>query len=264
MKQYTGNRLYTLTRVLLFCFCSAVVLAIASGITKTVSSQWQQQVLLLIAIVVTFILTLLFTRWEKLTLHEIGVSFTSRSFPRICIGLAIGLAMAFLQPLLVLVFGHIKFVASPSFNATALLLNFMLYILVAWREELAFRAYPLRSLAYAIGPWKAQLIIAAIFSTEHLIGGMNLQHAVFGAGIGAIFFGLAALRTKGLALPIGLHIAWNFGQWCVGFKEAPGIWQAIVEKGYENRFDIVNSGCYLFVMILAITTFYFCWNKKQA
>ena len=39
-------------------------------------------------------------------------------------------------------------------------------------------------------------------------------------------------ERKGIAFPVGLHAAWNFGQWIFGFKNVPGIWEAIVEKGY--------------------------------
>jgi hypothetical protein len=169
--------------------------------------------------------------------------------------------MALLQPLLVLMFGHVTLTWS-SINIGLVASNLLLYFLIACREELAFRGYPLRSLTYAAGAWKAQLIVAIVFAAEHMVGGMNWQHAVFGAGIGAIFFGVAALRTKGLALPVGLHAAWNFGQWCVGFKNEPGLWQAIIEKGYEGRFDVINSACYVFVMLTSIIVFWYATNKR--
>ena len=100
---------------------------------------------------------------------------------------------------------------------------------------MAFRGYALWNSNYAIGPWKALLIVTFIFILEHIAGGMTAGQAIAGAGAGALLFGIAALRTKGLALPIGLHAAWNFGQWLLGFKDEPGLWHAIIQKGFEKK-----------------------------
>ena len=124
-----------------------------------------------------------------------------------------------------------------------------------------FHGYPLRSLNYAIGAWPAQLIVALLFAVEHVIGGVSWIHALLGAGVGSLLFGIASLKTKGVALPIGLHAAWNFGQWLLGFKNEPGIWRSVVTPGYESRLDTIESLSYLIVMGLAILAFYFIYPK---
>jgi hypothetical protein len=178
----------------------------------------------------------------------VGVVPGRLTISRLGIGFIVGIFLALLQPLLVLVFGHLKLVINSKLTSAYVISNLLLYLLTSCREELAFRGYPLRSLSYVMSSWKAQLIIAVIFSLEHVIGGMTWIQAFLGAGVGAILFGIAALKTKGIALPIGIHAAWNFGQWCVGFKNEPGIWQAITEKGYESIVERNGFISYLLVM----------------
>ena len=88
--------------------------------------------------------------------------------------------------------------------------------------------------------------------------------AVLGPGTGAILFGIAALKTKGIALPIGSHTGWNFGQWSWGFKNMPGILEAVVKKGYESRVENNGLLAYLFVMGLAILVFYLYHTKEAS
>ncbi|HJP63657.1 MAG TPA: hypothetical protein VJ844_09460, partial [Mucilaginibacter sp.] len=64
-------------------------------------------------------------------------------------------------------------------------------------------------------------------------------------------FGYAALKTKGLALPLGLHSAWNFGQWMLGFKGGPGIWQAVTVSAFTT--DVQNIGLAAFVLLIVIS-----------
>lgn len=255
---------YTVVRAILFCLSCAATLATVSAVVKGLPNAWSQHLLLIIASAITFGITVLFVRWEKLKLSDVGVVPGRFTFKRLAIGFLIGMILAFLQSAFVLLCGHFKFIYSSVITFIDILLYLSLYILVAVREELAFRGFPLRSLNYSIGPWKAQLIIVTIFSLEHVAGGMTWRDAFLGAGTGAVLFGLAALKTKGLALPIGLHIAWNFGQWCMGFKKEAGLLQGISDKGYENIVERNAWVGYLLVMGIAIVFFYFYKPKRYS
>ncbi|PKA99654.1 hypothetical protein B0O79_3372 [Flavobacteriaceae bacterium MAR_2009_75] len=160
-------------------------------------------------------------------------------------------------------FGHFQLNLVPDLTTAEIGLSLLLYILAGAREELVFRSYSLRSLSYSLTPLMALIIMTAIFIVEHLVGGMTWQNGILGAGTGAVLFGLAALKTKGLALPLGLHIAWNFGQWSLGFKGTSGIWEAIVEEGHEAHVQNIGMGAYLFVMGLAITGVCIFYKKEK-
>jgi membrane protease YdiL (CAAX protease family) len=251
------NRSLTIIRVLVFCLLCAIALAIISGLVKNLHTEWNQHLLLIVTIAITYGLTILFVKWEKLSLKDVGVVAGNRSFKKVVIGVGIGLFMTILQPAIVLLFGHYKIAVTPSFSFYPVLFYFTLYSLGAIREELAFRGYPLFSLNYRVGPWAAQIIILIVFSLEHVAGGMIWYQAFLGAGTGALLFGLAALKTKGIALPTGLHAAWNFGQWFLGFKNEPGILRGITEKGFENVVERNGWIAYLLIMAIALVCFYF-------
>jgi membrane protease YdiL (CAAX protease family) len=246
----------TLARVLLFCLFCAISVAIASRLTHSLQGQWPMLLTGLIACGLTAVLTLIFVRWEGLTLADVGVIPGKKTAQHVLIGFIIGLILATIQPLLVLLSGHIRLTysgTSPAIIALALLV----YLVLAAREELAFRGYPLFSLNRAMGPWPAQIIVAVIFALEHVVGGVPWLLAFLGAGVGSILFGIAALKTKGLALPIALHAAWNFCQWALGFKDNSGLWKVIVEPGYQHHFEQMQTVAYLTVMIPAIALFYY-------
>ncbi len=101
-----------------------------------------------------------------------------------------------------------------------MLIEFLFFIAVAFNEEFIFRGYQIRNLAEGlvgrrIGPRTA--IAAAWFITAALFG---LAHAI-NPGATAIssinimltaggLLGLSYVLTGELAIPIGIHLAWNF------------------------------------------------------
>ncbi|MEO1012888.1 MAG: hypothetical protein AAFX53_16435, partial [Bacteroidota bacterium] len=98
---------------------------------------------------------------------------------------------------------------------------------------------------------------------EHWAGDYTFKNAFLGSSAGAILFGIATLATKGIALPTGLHMAWNFGLWCFGFNFPGIIWQRIIEKESEAANEPFVWMIYLTVMGLSILGFYLYGRKKN-
>jgi uncharacterized protein len=61
-----------------------------------------------------------------------------------------------------------------------------------------------------------QVLLALVFAVGHWgnpgMEGATMVLASISLGVGAILFGLAYLRTGSLALPIGMHLGWNWSQ----------------------------------------------------
>ena len=252
----------TTFRVLLFCILCAIALAVSSGFIPGKKGSWFQLEAVVISADVALPLTILFARWEKIKLNDVGIVPNRKSFSKYLTGLGVGLLLAALQPALVLITGHVKLLPVPDISYNTVIAYFLLYLAIGVREEVAFRGYPLFSLNRAAGHWFALLVVGIIFIAEHIAGGMSVGAAIWGSGAGSLLFGFAALKTKGLALPIGLHSAWNFGQWAFGFKNETGPFHIIIEKGYEGRIEIIGWVSYLLVMGLAIFVMYNSWKKK--
>jgi hypothetical protein len=87
---------------------------------------------------------------------------------------------------------------------------------VAFNEEIFTRGYPFQRLVEGAGPWVGQLVLATFFALLHWrnpgMHGTTRAWATLNIGLAAILLGLCYLRTRSLALPIGLHLGWNWTQ----------------------------------------------------
>ena len=261
--KFRRKQVLTLVRVLFFYMCSLLVLMFTSRLTKNITSELADLSSLVFASVLTFLLVYLFTRWQKLRLNDVGVVPGKLTIQRFVVGYVIGLSMAVIQALTVFGFGHLQLTIVPNITSQQIILPLSLYFFVACREELVFRSYSLRSLDYSFSSAVALLFITVIFVLEHVVAGMTWKMAVIGSGLGGILFGLSALKTRGLALPLGLHGAWNFGQWIVGFKNKEGVWKAVVEKGYETETENISLAAFSLVMLLAIIGIVVFYKRKS-
>lgn len=259
----TSKWFYTVGRVLFFSLSCVIILIFCSNFAQNVPFKFTEHLSILSAAILTFLLILLFLKWEKLKLNDVGIIPGKDSISRFLCGYIIGIGMAASQALIVLIYGHFQLKLVPEISMIDILSPLLLYFFIACREELAFRSYSLRSLNISLGPIWALTIIGIIFIVEHVAGGMTWKMAILGSGAGAILFGVSALKTKGLALSLGLHSAWNFGQWALGFKNKPGIWQAVVEKGYESEIENVGLAAFLLVMGIAIAGVCFYYRNSK-
>lgn len=241
------NRWTALGRVLLFFLICAFLLALAAPCCSRLPGQLSQVALGSITTVATFIVTGLFLRWDKLRLRDVGVAPNPQSMSRAIVGFAFGLLLVGIQTWFVSLAGHVHWVRTSSVGYAPVGIALLAYVTLASREELAFRGYPLRRLDSSFGAWTAQIVVALVFAIEHVAGGLTWTNAILGAFVGSLLFGMAALVLRGLAVPIGLHAAWNFGQWTLGEKEISGLWKPVVEQGYNLHVDHMGMLSYLFV-----------------
>lgn len=250
------ERWIRLVRVLLFMFLCAVILILASVVAKALPRVPPDLLVGGLAALATYVLTVLFLRWDRKRLHDVGLAPDSRSALRFLVGVLIGLVLVAAHMAIMSVAGHVRWVSTGPSDAGPIAMAALAYLLLACREEIAFRGYPLRRLAPVFGPWGAQCIVTAIFVGEHLLGGATWVNAVVGAGLGSLVFGMAALATRGLALPIGLHAAWNLGDWAHGGKGGGGLWSPVIDTAYESEASTVAMAGYAIVMLSALALFW--------
>lgn len=242
----------TFISVILFYVCTIVLFALTSGLVKRVHEGFADLLSIFLATILTLLLILLFTRWGKIKLKDVGFIAGYKESIRFVSGFVIGLIMVVSQVLITLCFGHYQIKWAEKINLINYLPFFFLYFFAAFREELVFRSYTLRRLNYATGPVIAITFMTVLFIAEHIIAGVEWKMAFLGNGLGALLFSIAALKTKGLALPLGLHFAWNFGQWLFGLKTGQSIGMPVIESGFESQVQIVAIAAYAFVMVVGI------------
>jgi CAAX protease family protein len=141
-----------------------------------------------------------------------------------------------------------------------LIIAFLLF----FPEELLFRGYAFQRLVPALGAWPAILISACLFGVYHVVGsgmwGIGAFFTFAMPALGGVVLGWAAVRSKGLALPIGLHLGGNWVQASVfsfqprGDASPAALWTAsLTETQLQSLYapELVTHLPYIAAMLLA-------------
>ena len=109
----------------------------------------------------------------------------------------------------VLYFSNVTIEANPRSNVWHFLLLTFPLIPLAFMEELGFRAYALQILKDKIGIRLSIVITSILFALYHIANGWTIASSFYGPGVWGLVFGLAAVYSKGIAMPTGIHYAAN-------------------------------------------------------
>lgn len=252
-----------LARSALFMLGCAVVLATAAPLAKPPSALSPEIVVGSVASVGAFVLTVLFVGWDRTRLEDVGAAPDRRTPLRLGLGFLTGLFLVALSTALTATVVPTRWTLTSAVGFGASLLQLLGFLALSCREELAFHGYPLRRVSKVVGLLSGQIIIALAFGLEHRIGGWTWTQALLGASVGSLAFGMAAIATRGLAVPIGLHAAWNFGQWVLGQKAEVGVWQQVTEDSDRSRAAVAGSIGYIAVMSLATIAFWLWYRAAE-
>ena len=185
------------------------------------------------------------------------------SLRRFSVGVLLGGASFGVHVLIVATFaGPIRFEWVPGVGAIAAMIYFVRFLSTSCMEELGFRGYALRQLTVRMGPWPAVCLTSVAFGLSHLTYGWDMQTIVLGVVPGGLLWGMSAVATRGLAVPIGLHAAWNFAGWSVGDRAETGLLQMIVEEDASARTQVVGTASYLLIFGLLTVAFWFAHRRK--
>jgi uncharacterized protein len=175
------------------------------------------------AYVATALLLLLAITWIALrrdgeSLGALGLRFESRRLREFGYGAAItsGVFAAAAIVRATWIDASWRFEGAPGIRAALIGLPAALLLMAG--EELVFRGYGFRQLIDGCGQRTALAISAVAFGVYHLaltgfsMWGIGAFWVVALPALGGVVFGLAAIRTRGLALPLGLHLGGNWIQ----------------------------------------------------
>jgi hypothetical protein len=159
--------------------------------------------------------------WAMLRLrHEAWASVgfdMKRSWARqFAWGAAIGIGQILLAVLMLWAIGGVRLELDPAGSLQTLGSGLLMFLLVAIKEETLFRGFLFQRLRDGIGLWPTQLLLALLFAGAHWMNpgmrGATLLSASLGIFVSSLVFGLAYVRSNSLALPIGIHLGWNWMQ----------------------------------------------------
>ena len=167
-------------------------------------------------------------------------------------GLILGAGLIAIGFFSLFILGYVR-VESFSFPFLDIVLYFILFVVVAFHEEIMLRGYILRSLMESMNRYLALAVSSLIFMTVHLLnpnisflGAVNL----FLAGI---VLGIYYVHKLNLWLPIGMHLTWNFFQGPIFGFEVSGIKSQSLIKQTVNGSDLITGGKFGFEASLLAT-----------
>ena len=137
------------------------------------------------------------------------------------LGIALGLAGLFAAALYAAIAGHIRTGAGGELS---LLTGTLAVAFQSATEEVYFRGWLQPLLVRAWGPIAGICTVALIFAGLHIAGGERSPVTMVNLFLGGILFGLMALRSGGIVLPIAAHFAWNWSEMMLlGLTPNPGV-----------------------------------------
>jgi hypothetical protein len=153
--------------------------------------------------------------FDKRTFTSLGFETNKKAI----IDILTGIIITFIMMGLIFVFGlTIKWITFESFawQADGLIYSFgqiivwwILFILVAWQEELFSRGYLLQNLKDGINLLWAVVISSLAFAMLHIFNPGASWVSTLGIFLAGLFLAFGYVMTKQLWLPIGLHLGWN-------------------------------------------------------
>lgn len=180
------------------------------------------------------------------------------------LGLLLGLAAFGVHAAIVTLFGGpIRFERVPEVGTTIVAIYLARFLATSCMEEIGFRGYALRRLAQSVGIWPALAITTVAFGLSHLLYGWDMQSIALGVLPGGLVWGMSAIATRGLAVPIGMHAAWNFASWAAGNRAETGLLRMIVTDDALESSRAVGTVSYL-VISGVLTAFFWLVQRRNA
>jgi membrane protease YdiL (CAAX protease family) len=225
---------------------------------------------------IPFLMTLLATwgctRLRGEPLWSVGWRLDRRWFKEIVGGALLGIGTVLLVVGLICAIGGVRFELDAARSAVTLLIGLHVFLFAALLEENLFRGFIFQRLLDGIGIWPAQIALATLFAFSHW-GNPGMQGsteivASLDLFLGAVMLGLAYLRTRSLALPVGLHLGWNWAQGQLlgfgvsGYGQA-GWWRPI----FQDRAEWLTGGAFgpessIFSPLVSLLTIILLWKWR--
>jgi membrane protease YdiL (CAAX protease family) len=211
--------------------------------------------------------TLALLSLEGREFDSLGLQLSARRLTQLIGGLILGMLLMSAQVALFRMVSDFHWERGAGVGLGSLFAGALFYLASSASEELAFRGYGFQRLVEAAGPIAAQVITAALFAAYHVALGMPVAAAVLFTGLGSILYGYAFLRTKGVALPIGIHAGWNFIQENlagISGRSQPGYWNPVRAPGDAGASFAASLGILLIVTLAGAAVVWQATRRYQA
>jgi len=158
--------------------------------------------------------------------------------------------------------GPISFEWVPGVGLAAVTIYFLRFFATSCMEEIGFRGYALRRLMSKMGPWPAVAITSLVFGLSHLSYGWEMKTILMGVVPCGMLWGMSAVATRGIAVPIGLHAAWNFASWTSGTRSEVGLLSMVVADEAAEQTQRIASWSYLTIFATMTIAYWLVYRRR--
>lgn len=180
-------------------------------------------------------------RTEKSGFAVLGLVPTRRRAAEFGVGFAVAVVIFSVVAVVRAAAVEAGWTLNPASGARAALVGLPFTFVLMFSEELIFRGYAFRKVQTLWGGPVAVVGSSLLFGAYHVVGsnswGMGAVFLFAMPALGGLVFGLAALRTGGLALPLGLHLGGNWSGanvFGLGAPEGSALWTAPVDAAQAS------------------------------
>ena len=214
-----ASKLKIISQATLFCVLFTVLFVVFSFSKTLFRASYERLSHGLIGTITAFLMTLLFLKYDKKRFSDIQLYFDRNTIGKFLVGIPIGVVLMGLLAAGVMYFTHVSIEPNHKANIFRFFIMTTPLIPLALLEELGFRAYPLQILKNKVGIRLSIVITSILFALYHIVNGWTISSSFFGPGVWGLLFGLAAIYSKGIALPTGIHYAVNLTTSAFGADE---------------------------------------------
>lgn len=189
---------------------------------------------------------ILLRNWDHLPMADLGLSLKGRG-KDIFGGTLVALLIYAIGFGVLCGLGEIE-IASVHYSAYSLLTSWMLMLLIALTEEIAFRGYVLGRMLHAgVNRYAALLLSSILFSLMHIFNPNFSCMSFLNLTLAGVLLGSTYIYTRNLWFPIALHLFWNWFQGPVLGFEVSGqqLGDTLLTLSYREE-NIINGGTFGF------------------
>ncbi|HNP24944.1 MAG TPA: type II CAAX endopeptidase family protein [Panacibacter sp.] len=248
-------------KAILFCIVNTVLLKLSLYIVSTIPVQFDGFVSSSIGPILVLVTTYLFIRFDKQSFSRIGLKFEPATFKKFLVGFILGLGIMSLYVLCLLYSLGLRIQPNSNISFLFLLLNVLpIIIMLAFMEEVIFRAYPLVIIKNKLGQTASLVITSLLFGFYHLFFGWGIAGFISTSTWG-LAFGLLAILSKGISMPTGFHAAGNFAQLILGTTgNTYSIWHIADKNGLQIK-NFVASATATIIAELVLLALIILWMR---
>ncbi|MBN2616073.1 MAG: CPBP family intramembrane metalloprotease [Bacteroidales bacterium] len=229
----------------------------------------QQLIIMLFSFAAMILLVFFFRKYvDNRSVVSLGFSFKNR-FEDVIWGFVVAVAVIGTGSLILYLGGYIHFEA-VHLNGSTLFLSFILFILIAFNEEILVRGYILNNLMDSMNKYLALVISSVIFAAFHLLNFHLSLLGILNIFLAGMLLGSSYLFTRNLWFPVSLHLFWNFFQGPVLGYSVSGRNETSLLTLKTNGAQTISGGAFGFegslvcsvLLILSVALLLLYMNRK--